>query len=89
MWFTEDLFLHTKKNVGYLDLFRICEDAHTVVMGPDNNIFVGKTEAEIAKIRAEEQDQKKLGVATYIGNTFLTLRQESCICTIHVPVCWS
>ena len=45
---------------GYLNLARISENEHTVIMGPDHDLFVGKTEAEIAKIREEEQDKQEL-----------------------------
>ena len=51
MRFTEDSFVHQGKKVGYLDPARISENEHTMVMGPDHDLFVGKTEAEIAKIR--------------------------------------
>ena len=71
MWFTEDPFVHQGKKVGYLDPARISENEHTVVMGPDHDLFVGKTEAKIAKIRVEEQDKQEVEVATYIGNAFL------------------
>ena len=45
------------KKVGYLNLARISENEHTMIMGPDHDLFVGKSEAEIAKIRVEEQDK--------------------------------
>ena len=48
------------EKVGYLNLARISENEHTVIMGPDHDLFVGKTEAEIAKIREEEQDKQEL-----------------------------
>jgi hypothetical protein len=51
MQFTEDQFVHQGKKVGYLDPTRISKNEHTVVMGPDHDLFVGKTEAGIAKIR--------------------------------------
>jgi len=43
---------------------RISEDELTVIMGPDHDDFVGKTEAEIEKIRVEEQDKHETAVAT-------------------------
>ena len=57
MQFTKDPFLHEGKKVGYLNPVRISENEHTVIMGPDHDLFVGKSEAEIAKIRVEEQDK--------------------------------
>jgi hypothetical protein len=51
MQFSEDPFVHQGKKVGYLDPTRISKNEHTVVMGPDHDLFVGKTEAGIAKIR--------------------------------------
>jgi hypothetical protein len=80
MRFTEDPNLHKGKKVRYLDPFRISQDARTAVMGPDNDLFVGKTEAEIAKIRVEEQNKKELTVATYIGNTFLEFQDSRVVC---------
>jgi hypothetical protein len=44
------LFTRAKK-VGYLNPARISENKHIVVIGPDHDLFVGKTEAKIAKIR--------------------------------------
>jgi hypothetical protein len=57
--------------VEYLDPARTSENEHTMVMGPDHDLFVGKTEAKIAKIRVQEQDRQEVAVATYIGNAFL------------------
>jgi hypothetical protein len=54
-----------------------------VVVSPDNDLFVGKTEAKIAKIRAEEQD-KKLTVATYIGDTFLNFQDRRVVCAPYM-----
>ena len=71
MRFTEDPFLHEGKKVGYLNPLRISENEHTVVMGPDHDKFVGKSEAEIAKIRVKEQHKQNTTVATYIGKAFL------------------
>jgi hypothetical protein len=84
MWFTEDPCLHEGKKVGYLDPFRVSEDAHTVVMGGDNDLFVCKTEAEITKIRVEEQVQKELAVATYIGDTFLEFQDGRVVCAPYM-----
>ena len=58
MQYTKNLFLHEEKKVGYLDPTRISQNEHTVVMGPDHDLFVGKTDDEIAKIRVEEQQKQ-------------------------------
>ena len=57
MRYTKNPFLHKEKKVGYLDRARISQNEHTVVMGPDHDLFVGKTNDEIAKIRVEEQQK--------------------------------
>ena len=57
MWYTENPFLHEEKKVRYLDPARISQNEHTVVMDPDHDLFVGKTDDEIAKIRVEEQQK--------------------------------
>ena len=80
MRFTEDPFLREGKKVGYLNPLRISENEHTVVMGPDHDKFVGKSEAEIAKIRVEEQDKHETAVSSYIGNTFLQYQDRRIIC---------
>ena len=66
MRFTDSPFLHEEKKVGYLDPARISEDEHTLVMGHDHDKFVGKTEAEIAKIRVEEQQKQETRVAIHV-----------------------
>jgi len=71
MRYTENLFLHEEKKVGYLDPARISQNDHTMVMGPNHDLFVGKIDNEIAKIRVEEQQKQEIVVATYIGNMFL------------------
>ena len=71
MRYTENPFLHEEKKVRYLDPARISQNEHTVVMDPDHDLFVGKTDDEIAKIRVEEQQKQETVVATYIGNMFL------------------
>ena len=76
MRFTKDPFLHEGKKIGYLNPLRISQNEHIVVMGPDHGKFVGKSEAEIAKIRVEEQDKQETAVATYIGNMFLELKDR-------------
>ena len=72
------------KKVGCLNPARITENEHTVVMGPDHGLFVGKTEAEIAKIRVEEQDKQEVAVATYIGNVFLQYQDRRVICAPYM-----
>ena len=79
MRFTEDPFVHQGKKVGYLNPARISENEHTVVMGPDHDLYVGKTEAKIAKIRVQEQDRLEVAVATYIGNAFLRYQDRRII----------
>ena len=54
MRYIENPFLHAEKKVGYLDPARISQNEHTVVMGPDHDLFLGKTKAKIAKIRVQE-----------------------------------
>jgi len=71
MRYTENPFLHEEKKVRYLDPARISQNEHTVVMDPDHDLFVGKIDNEIAKIRVEEQQKQETVVATYIGNMFL------------------
>jgi hypothetical protein len=80
MRFTEDPFHHEGKKVGYLNPLRISENKHRVVMGPDHDKFVGKSEAKIAKIRVKEQQKQKTAVATYIGNAFLHYQDRRIIC---------
>jgi hypothetical protein len=80
MRFTKDPYVNEGKNIGYLDPFRISEDAHTVVMGPDSDLFQGKTKAEIAKIRVEEQDKQELAVSSYISNAFFQYQDRSVVC---------
>ena len=53
-------------------------------MGPDHDLFVGKTKAEIAKIRVEEQDKQEVAVATYIGNVFLQYQDTRIICAPYM-----
>ena len=53
-------------------------------MGPNHNLFVGKTEAEIAKIRVQEQDRQEVAVATYIGNAFLQYQDRRIICAPYM-----
>ena len=53
-------------------------------MGPDHDLFVGKTDDEIAKIRVEEQQKQETAVATYIGNTFLQFRNRSLVCAPYM-----
>jgi hypothetical protein len=53
-------------------------------MGPDHNKFVGKSEAEIAKIRVKEQQKQETTVATYIGNTFLQYQDRRIICAPYM-----
>ena len=84
MRFTEDPFLHEGKKVGYLNPLRISENEHTIVMGPDHDKFVGKSEAEIAKIRVEEQDKQETAVATYIGNMSLQYQDSRIICAPYM-----
>ena len=72
------------KKVGYLNLARISENEHTMIMGPDHDLFVGKTEAEIAKIRVKEQDKQEVAVATYIGNAFLQYQDRRVICAPYM-----
>jgi len=84
MRFTDSPFLHEEKKVGYLDPARISEDEHTLVMGHDHDKFVGKTEAEIAKIRVKEQDKQEVAVATYIGNAFLQYQDRRIICAPYM-----
>ena len=84
MWFTEDPFVHQGKKVGYLNPARISENEHTVVMGPDHDLYVGKTEAKIAKIRVQEQDRQEVVVATYIGNMFLQYKDRRIICAPYM-----
>ena len=84
MRFTEDPFLHEGKKVGYLNPLRISENEHPIVMGPDHEKFVGKSEAEIAKIRVKEQHKQKTAVATYIGNTFLQYQDWRIICAPYM-----
>jgi len=66
MRYTENLFLHEEKKVGYLDPTRMSQNEHTVVMGPDYDLFVGKTDDEIAKIRVEEQQKQETRVAIHV-----------------------
>ena len=80
MRFTKDPFLREGKKVGDLDLARISKNERTLVMGPDHDLFVGKTKAEIAKIRVEEQDKHETAVSSYIGNTFLQYQDRRIIC---------
>jgi hypothetical protein len=82
--FTEDPFLHEGKKVGYLNPLRISENEHTVVMGPDHDKFVGKSEAEIAKIRVKEQQKQETAVVTYIGNMFLQYQDRRIICAPYM-----
>ena len=84
MRFTKDPFLREGKKVGDLDLARISKNEHTVVMGHDHDLFVGKTEAEIAKIRVKEQDKQEVAVATYIGNAFLQYQDRRVICAPYM-----
>ena len=84
MWFTEDPFVHQEKKVGYLDPARISKNEHTVVMGPDQDLYMGKTEAEIAKIRVEEQDKQEVAVATNIGNAFLQYQDRTIVCAPYM-----
>ena len=79
MRFSEDPFLREGKKVGDLDLARISKNEHTVVMGPDQDLYMGKTEAEIAKIRVQEQDRLEVAVATYIKNAFLRYQDRRII----------
>ena len=53
-------------------------------MGPDHDLFVGKTEAKIAKIRVQEQDRQEVVVATYIGNAFLQYQDRRIICAPYM-----
>ncbi|XP_021311144.1 uncharacterized protein LOC110433410 isoform X3 [Sorghum bicolor] len=80
MKFTENPFLHRGKKVGYLDPFRISEVAHTAVMGPENDLFVGKTEVEISQIRVEEQEKQEHAVIAYISNNFLEFQDRRVVC---------
>ena len=66
MRYTENLFLHEEKKVGYLDPARISQNDHTMVMGPNHDLFVGKTDDEIAKIRVEEQQKQETRVAIHV-----------------------
>ena len=66
MQYTKNPFLHEEKKVGYLDPARISQNEHTVVMGPDHDVFVGKTDDEIAKIRVEEQQKQETRVAIHV-----------------------
>ena len=84
MWYTENPFLHEEKKVGYLDPTRISQNGHTVVMGPDHDLFVGKTDDEIAKIRVEEQQKQETTVDTYIGNAFLQFENRSIVCAPYM-----
>ena len=68
----------------YVDPARISENEHTVVMGPDQDLYMGKTEAEIAKIRVQEQDRLEVAVATYIGNAFLQYQDRRVICAPYM-----
>jgi len=45
---------------------------------------MGKTEAEIAKIRVQEQDRLEVAVATYIGNMFLQYQDRRIICAPYM-----
>ena len=58
MRYTKNSFLPKEKKVGYLDPARISQNKHTVVMDPDHDLFVGKIDNEIAKIRVEEQQKQ-------------------------------
>ena len=84
MRYTENPFLHEENKVRYLDPARISQNEHTVVMGPDHDLFVGKTKAEIAKIRVQEQDRQEVVVATYIGNMFLQFGNRSIVCATYM-----
>ena len=84
MRYTENPFLHEEKKVRYLDPARISQNEHTVVMDPDHDLFVGKTDNEIAKIRVEEQQKQETVVATYIGNVFLQFRNRSIVCAPYM-----
>ena len=84
MRFTEDPFLHEGKKVGYLNPLRISENEHTIVMGPDHDKFVGKSEVEIVKISVKEQQKQETAVATYIGNTFLQYKDRRIICAPYM-----
>ena len=84
MRYTENPFLHEEKKVRYLDWAKISQNKHTVVMGPDHDLFVGKTDDEIAKIRVEEQQKQETAVATYIGNTFLQFGNRSIVCAPYM-----
>jgi len=53
-------------------------------MGPDHDLFVGKTDDEIAKIRVEEQQKQETTVDTYIGNAFLQFRNSSIVCAPYM-----
>jgi len=66
MRYTENPFLHEEKKVRYLDPARISQNEHTVVMDPDHDLFVGKTDNEIAKIRVEEQQKQETRVAIHV-----------------------
>jgi hypothetical protein len=71
MRFGEDPHAQHKKRVGYLNPMRICDDEHTVIIGPSHDDLQGKTDEKIVSIKAKKQQDKELEVATYIGNTFL------------------
>ena len=84
MRYTEISFLHEEKKVGYLNPARISQNEHIMVMGLDHDLFVGKTDDEIAKIRVEEQQKQETAVATYIGNMFLQFGNRSIICAPYM-----
>ena len=84
MRFTKDPFRHEGKKVGYLNPLRISQNEHIVVMGPDHGKFVGKSEAEIVKIRVQEHQKQETAVATYIGNTFLQYKDRRIICAPYM-----
>ena len=84
MRYTENPFLHEEKKVRYLDWAKISQNKHTVVMGPDHDLFVGKTDDEIAKIRVEEQQKQETVVATYIENVFLQFGNRSIVCATYM-----
>ena len=85
MRYTENLFLHEEKKVGYLDPARISQNEHTMVMGPDHDLeWRSKTDDKIAKIRVEEQQKQETVVATYIGNVFLQFGNRSIVCAPYM-----
>jgi len=53
-------------------------------MGPDHDLYMGKTEAKIAKIKVEEQDKHKTTVATYIGSAFLQYQERRIVCAPYM-----